>query len=109
MTTDPMITLVNRFTLNKGIDPADFESEFAKIGTYFAEQPGILGYTLSRDVKDPSDYVNVALWSDAASLQAAVHSDGFSELVTHLRALCTSQGSVFQERVKYVSEAIHAY
>lgn len=109
MTTNPMITLVNRFALNEGVDSAEFESEFANIGAYFAEQPGILGYTLSQDTKDPSEYVNVALWADSASLQAAVNANGFSDLASRLRALCTSDGSVFHERVKYVSEAIHAY
>ena len=109
MTTSSMTTLVNRFTLNEGVDPLDFESEFAEIGNYFAEQPGILGYTLSQDLKDSSSYVNVALWADPASLQAAVSAEGFTELVTQLRTLCTSDGSVYKERVKHVSEAIHAY
>lgn len=109
MTDQPMITLVNRFTLNDDTDPAQFESEFAKIGAYFAEQPGILGYTLSRDLKDPTAYVNVALWTDTSSLHTAVSADGFVQLVSQLRALATSDGHIYEQRLQHVSESIHAY
>ncbi len=101
-------TFVNRFRLKSGATEDAFEAEFTRIGRYFSEQPGILGYTMSQSLHDPKEFVNVALWMDPESLQAAVNGPEFDPHVATLRDLAESDGTVYQERVRYLNDAIHS-
>lgn len=101
-------TFVNRFRLKKGANEEAFETEFKRIGDYLAGQPGILGYTMSQSVSDSREFVNVALWTDPASLRNAVRAPEFATHVATLRELAESEGTVYQERVRYLNDAIHS-
>jgi quinol monooxygenase YgiN len=96
------ITFVNRFTLNGA--PEDFERTFTETAEFIRKQPGLLRYTLSRDVGEPNNYVNIALWEDAQSLRAVVAHPEFAAHAQSLRALATSEGAVYTERLSFVGE-----
>lgn len=96
------VTFVNRFTL-KG-EPSEFERAFAEIADFMEAQSGILGYTLSQDVENPKEYVNIALWKDAQSLRAAAAHPDFRSHVVALRGLAESRSDLYAERLRYRAE-----
>ncbi|MFC8870961.1 antibiotic biosynthesis monooxygenase family protein [Streptomyces sp. NPDC057148] len=96
------VTFVNRFTVTG--DPDDFEKAFARVAEFMTVQPGILGYTLSRDADDPQRYVNIARWKDAPALRAAVSRPGFQEHVAELRTLAESSSELYVERQRYLGD-----
>ena len=100
------VTFVNRFTVIG--DPDVFEKAFARIATFMTAQPGILGYTLSRDVGNAKRYVNIARWEDAQALRAAVARSGFQEHVRDLRELAESESDLYVERQRYLDESTPA-
>lgn len=61
------ITFINRFTLNGATE--EFERAFTETAEFIRKQPGLLRYTLSRDVGKANSYVNIALRESAQSLR----------------------------------------
>lgn len=100
-----IVTFVNRFTLTRGQD--EFEKAFSDIADFMRRQPGILGYTLSRNVEKPDQYVNIALWKDEASIRAAVRHPDFRSHVQALRDIATSDSELYTERARFLNEDIH--
>ncbi|GGV71620.1 MULTISPECIES: antibiotic biosynthesis monooxygenase family protein [Streptomyces] len=100
------VTFVNRFTVSG--DPDAFEKAFARVAEFMTVQPGILGYTLSRDVDDPQRYVNIARWENAPALRAAVTRPGFREHVEELRQLAESSSELYVERHRYLGDGAPA-
>jgi heme-degrading monooxygenase HmoA len=100
------ITFVNRFTVNGA--PEDFERAFTETADFIRRQPGLLRYTLSRDVKDSSQYVNVALWDSADSLKVVLAHPDFASHAASLRSLATSEGTLYDDRIAYEGEAAAA-
>ncbi|MCO1576063.1 antibiotic biosynthesis monooxygenase [Crossiella sp. SN42] len=94
------VTFVNRFTVQG--DPEEFERAFAQVAKFMADQPGIKGYTLSRHSEDPRQYVNIAVWTDAGALRAAVAHPEFGAHVGALRALAVSESDLYLERHAFV-------
>lgn len=92
------VTFVNRFTVQG--DPQEFERAFGRVGAFMEVQPGIIGYTLSRDISDPQRYVNIALWESADALQSAVEKPEFKAHVVELRRLAESESALYVERVR---------
>ncbi|EGX57269.1 Antibiotic biosynthesis monooxygenase [Streptomyces zinciresistens K42] len=99
-TPQPQVTFVNRFTVSGS--PQEFEDAFARIAAFMTEQPGIIGYTLSQDVKDPQRYVNIARWEQANALRAAVAHPDFQSHVKELRQLAQSESELYTERHRYL-------
>ncbi|MER7700114.1 MULTISPECIES: antibiotic biosynthesis monooxygenase family protein [Streptomyces] len=99
-TPQPQVTFVNRFTVSGS--PQEFEDAFARIAAFMKEQPGIIGYTLSQDVKDPQRYVNIARWEHAGALRAAVGHPDFQTHVKELRQLAESESELYAERHRYL-------
>lgn len=97
------ITFVNRFTVNGASE--DFERAFNDTAAFIRRQPGLLRYTLSRDVKDSSNYVNVALWDNAESLKVVLADPDFAGHAALLRSLSTSEGTLYDDRIEFVGEA----
>jgi quinol monooxygenase YgiN len=92
------VTFVNRFTVQG--DPQDFERAFDQVGAFMGVQPGIIGYTLSRDISNPRRYVNIALWESADALQSAVEKPEFKAHVVELRQLAESESALYVDRVR---------
>src|SRR4026209_1775062 len=70
------ITFVNRFTVNGAHE--DFERAFNETAEFIRRQPGRLRYTLSRDVRDANQYINVAYWDNAESLKTVLAHPDFA-------------------------------
>jgi quinol monooxygenase YgiN len=96
------ITFINRFTVNG--KPEDFEIAFTETAEFIRKQPGLVRYTLSRDLEDETRYVNVALWESAQALRDAVAHPDFKQHAAAMRALATSEGTVYAERLTFAGE-----
>ncbi|PKK13867.1 MAG: antibiotic biosynthesis monooxygenase [Thermomonospora sp. CIF 1] len=94
---DGPVTLINRFTVTGSAE--EFERAFATTAAYFAEQPGFIDHNLLRQTDEPRSYVNVARWTDGASLRAAVTRPEFKRHALALRAVSTSDPKVFSVRL----------
>ena len=90
-----MITFVNTFQVHGA--PEEFERVFAETSKFMAEQPGFLGYTLSRHLdEDKGDrYINVALWQDIEALRRAVAQPDFRPHADQIRARSTSVANLY--------------
>ncbi|BCM72037.1 MULTISPECIES: antibiotic biosynthesis monooxygenase [Streptomyces] len=91
------VTLVNKFEVT---GPAEqFEEAFAATSAFFAAQPGFIEHTLHRRLDEPASYVNIARWTDNASLRAAVARPEFQPHSAALRALAVSSPELFEVRL----------
>ncbi|WP_416985328.1 antibiotic biosynthesis monooxygenase [Streptomyces sp. T028] len=91
------VTLVNRFQVT---GPAErFEEVFAATSAFFAAQPGFIEHTLHRRLDEPTSYVNIARWTDGASLRAAVAQPEFQPHSAALRELAVSGPELFEVRL----------
>jgi heme-degrading monooxygenase HmoA len=100
------ITFVNRFTVNGASE--DFERAFNETADFIRRQPGLLRYTLSRDVRDSSQYINVAHWDTAESLKVVLAHPDFASHAATLRSLATSEGTLYDDRIAYEGQAATA-
>jgi deoxynogalonate / 12-deoxyaklanonic acid monooxygenase len=98
-----MITFVNRFTLTG--DPEEFEKAFDETAAFLREQPGLIQYTLSRQLDDPASYINIALWESADALRAALAHPDFGNHAKAMRGLAESTGAIFGPRLSFESSA----
>jgi quinol monooxygenase YgiN len=96
-----MITFVNRFTLTG--DPEAFEKAFDETAAFLRAQPGLIRYTLSRQLDDPASYVNIALWESADALRAALGHPDFGNHAKAMRGLAESSGAIFAPRLSFES------
>ncbi|MCU1470906.1 MAG: Antibiotic biosynthesis monooxygenase [Glaciihabitans sp.] len=92
-TVEGPLTLVNRFTVTGSAE--EFEKVFAETSEFFAEQPGFIDHTLLRQIDGTNIYVNLAHWSDQSALRAAVSRPEFHPHSAALRALATSEPTLF--------------
>lgn len=90
------VTFVNRFSLHGS--PEEFERAFAETSAFMGSQPGFLFHALLRHEGKEDQYVNIALWRDAASLRAAVGNRDFQPHASALRALSTSEPNIYLPR-----------
>ncbi|MEW1545003.1 antibiotic biosynthesis monooxygenase family protein [Streptomyces tsukubensis] len=95
-----VVTFVNRFTVHASAE--EFEKAFAETGRYLADRDGFLRYTLHRHAEDPTRWVNIAHWRDAAAFRAAVGSPSFAPHAAAVRRLGTSEPGLYIPR-QYVS------
>ena len=93
------VTFVNRFTVNGA--PEAFESAFNETAEFIRRQPGLLRYTLSRDVRDTNQYINVAYWDNAESLKTVLAHPDFASHAAALRSLATSEGTLYDDRIAF--------
>lgn len=95
---DGTAIFINRFTVHGS--PEEFERAFADIGGFMSERDGFLWHVLLSPVGDEEGehYVNIALWKCEADLRAAVAEPGFATHVESLRALATSEPSLYRPR-----------
>ena len=77
-----MVILVNKFTLTAS--PEKFEEAFEESASFMRAQPGFIRHTLVKSLRDPSVYVNIAEWQDAADHMRALQSPGFEEHINTL-------------------------
>lgn len=96
VTEGGVVVFINRFTLHTS--PEEFEHAFAQISGFMGRQPGFLRYTLLRQVDERNSYVNIAYWRDAESFRAAVTHPGFRTHAAALRAVSTSESSLYTSR-----------
>ncbi|MEU7467755.1 antibiotic biosynthesis monooxygenase family protein [Streptomyces sp. NPDC044984] len=105
------VTFVNRFTLSGSAE--DFEAAFAETAEFLCRRPGFRWHTLlvpTDTGRDPADtrpqYVNIAVWDDEASFRAAVAHPDFPAHASALRALSTSEPTLYRQRqVRVVPDA----
>lgn len=97
------ITFVNQFTVHGS--PEEFERAFADTATFLTEQPGLLEYTLLRQQGRQDAYINIARWRSLAALKEAAKQPAFEAHATALRALATSQPTVYSPRRTYTAAA----
>ncbi|WP_432054871.1 antibiotic biosynthesis monooxygenase family protein [Streptomyces sp. bgisy022] len=95
------VTFVNRFTLSGSAE--DFEAAFAETAEFLCRRPGFRWHVLlaptgsgSADVRP--QYVNIAVWDDEASFRAAVAHPQFPAHAAVLRALSTSEPTLYRSR-----------
>lgn len=98
-----MITFVNRFTLTG--EAEEFEKAFDETAEFLRAQPGLIKYTLSRQLDEPTSYVNIALWESADALRAALAHPDFGNHAKAMRGLAESQGAIFGPRLSFESRA----
>jgi len=94
-----MITFVNRFQLTGAAE--EFEKAFDETAEFLRAQPGLIRYTLSHQLDEPSSYVNIALWESADALRAALSHPDFGNHAKAMRGLAESQGAVFGPRLSF--------
>ena len=70
-----MVILLNRLTVTG--DPDKFEEVFAKSSQFMRTQPGFMGHTLVRSLRNPGSYVNIAHWEQAADHIQSVQNPEF--------------------------------
>ncbi|MEV0143991.1 MULTISPECIES: antibiotic biosynthesis monooxygenase family protein [unclassified Nonomuraea] len=98
------VTFVNRFLLH---GPAEeFERVFAATSEFMGSRPGFLWHMLLRPVETGQErhYVNVAAWRDEAAFRAAVADPGFAPHAGALRALSTSEPTLYETRQSRAAE-----
>ncbi|HEX7301682.1 antibiotic biosynthesis monooxygenase family protein [Lentzea sp.] len=98
-----MITFLNRFTLTG--DAEEFEKAFDETAAFLREQPGLIQYTLSRQLDDPASYINIALWESADALRAALGHPDFGNHAKAMRGLAESTGAIFAPRLSFEAPA----
>ncbi|MET9522011.1 antibiotic biosynthesis monooxygenase family protein [Streptomyces coeruleorubidus] len=97
------VTFVNRFTLSGSAE--DFEAAFAETAEFLCRRPGFRWHALlvPADTGPGSadagpQYVNIAVWDDEASFRAAVAHPEFPAHAAALRALSTSEPTLYRHR-----------
>jgi long-chain acyl-CoA synthetase len=88
-----MVILLNRLTVTG--DPEKFEEIFAESSKFMREQPGFQGHTLVKSLRNPSSYVNIAHWEQAADHIRSVQNPGFMEHITALAEVSTSDPDLY--------------
>ncbi|MGW6461278.1 antibiotic biosynthesis monooxygenase family protein [Streptomyces sp. NPDC055078] len=95
-TRSEVVTFINRFTVHAS--PEEFERVFAETGQFLAGRDGFLRYALHRHAEDPTRYVNIAHWRDAAAFRTAVADPGFPPHAAAVRELSTSEPGLYLPR-----------
>ena len=90
-----MIRIMWRFRVRKDME-AEFQSRYSPSGAWarlFAKGDGYRGSTLMQDMADPSRYVVIDLWRDAASFEAfkQAHETEYATLDKDCEALTESE------------------
>ncbi|WP_371480179.1 antibiotic biosynthesis monooxygenase [Kitasatospora sp. NBC_00315] len=89
-----MATFITTFTL-KGDTADEFEALFGKYAAFMAEQPGFVDYQMLRSQSDPTTYVNIGRWQDAAAHHAVVSSGEFRTHVGEMMPLVSVKADSF--------------
>lgn len=97
-----MVILLNRLTVTGS--PEKFEEVFAKTSEFMRAQPGFMGHTLVKSLRNPSSYVNIAHWEDAADHIRSVQNPEFMEHITALAEVSSSDPDLYS----IVLEVAHA-
>ena len=88
-----MVILLNRLTVTG--DPEKFESVFEQSSAYMRKQPGFLGHTLVKSLRDPGSYVNIANWEQATDHIRSVQNPEFMEHITALAEVSNSAPDLY--------------
>ncbi|MEJ2359343.1 MAG: antibiotic biosynthesis monooxygenase [Deinococcales bacterium] len=89
------LTLINRFHVHSGNTDA-FTRVWPDIATYMERQDGFVSTRFSRSLKDPTEFVNVAVWDDEGSFRKALESEEFQQLSEPLAELASSAPELFE-------------
>ena len=90
-----MIRILWRFRVRSGME-AEFQDRYSASGAWarlFAKSDGYQGSTLMQDTADPSRFVVIDLWRDAASFDAfkQAHGAEYAALDKECEALSESE------------------
>ncbi|MBV9446040.1 MAG: antibiotic biosynthesis monooxygenase [Streptosporangiaceae bacterium] len=88
-----MVILINRFTLTAS--PEKFEEVFEKTAVFMRSQPGFIRHTLVKSLRDPSIYVNIAHWEDAADHIRSLQHPEFADHITALAEVATPDPDLY--------------
>jgi long-chain acyl-CoA synthetase len=88
-----MVILLNRLTVTGS--PEKFEEVFAKTSEFMRAQPGFMGHTLVKSLRNPTSYVNIAHWEDAADHIRSVQNPEFMEHITALSEVSSSDPDLY--------------
>jgi long-chain acyl-CoA synthetase len=88
-----MVILLNRLTVTG--DSEKFEEVFAKSSQFMRAQPGFMGHTLVKSLRNPGSYVNIAHWEQAADHIQSVQNPEFMEHITALAAVSASDPDLY--------------
>lgn len=89
-----MVILINRFTVTG--DAEEFERVFEASSEFMVNQPGFQSHQLVRSLRNPTSYVNIALWESPQAHQAVVRSSGFAEHIAQLAKVATAEPDLYQ-------------
>ncbi|WP_018684003.1 AMP-binding protein [Actinokineospora enzanensis] len=84
-----MVTLVNKFTVSG--DPAEFERIWVESSEFMRTQAGFRGFRLVRSVNDPTVYINIAEWAEAADHQRVVRGESFRRHIEAIAVLAKAE------------------
>jgi long-chain acyl-CoA synthetase len=87
------VILLNRLTVTG--DPDKFEEVFERSSQFMRTQPGFLGHTLVRSLRDPGRYVNIAPWEQAADHINSIQNPEFMEHITALAEVSSSEPELY--------------
>lgn len=79
------IVLINRFWIERGHEE-QFLAQWKAIADYMIVQPGFLSAQMHQNLAYRREWVNYALWKNAASFRAAMTTDSFQRLSKNLPA-----------------------
>ncbi|MBO0807007.1 MAG: AMP-binding protein [Actinobacteria bacterium] len=88
-----MVVLLNRLTVTGS--PEKFEEVFEKSSLFMRTQPGFMGHTLVKSLRDPGSYVNIAQWEQAADHIRSVQNPEFMEHITALAEVSSSNPDLY--------------
>jgi long-chain acyl-CoA synthetase len=88
-----MVILLNRLTVTG--DPDKFEEVFEKSSQFMRAQPGCMGHTLVKSLRNPNSYVNIARWEQAADHIRSVQNPEFMEHITALAEVSSSDPDLY--------------
>jgi long-chain acyl-CoA synthetase len=88
-----MVILLNRLTIAG--DPDKFEKVFDKSSAFMRKQPGFMGHTLVKSLRNPGSYVNIAHWEQATDHIRSVQNPEFMEHITALAAVSSSDPDLY--------------
>jgi long-chain acyl-CoA synthetase len=88
-----MVILLNRLTVTG--DPEKFENVFEASSAFMRKQPGFMGHTLVKSLRDPGRYVNIAHWEQATDHIRSVQDPEFMEHITALAEVSSSDPDLY--------------
>lgn len=89
------VILVNRFHVHNG-DVREFTRLWTEISKYMERQDGFASTRFSSSLREPQNFINVAVWDDAAAFKRAIEAEEFRKLSKPLAQLASAAPELYE-------------